>query len=414
MSDALDQQLSALRQGSRRLARLSAEARTQAIHAVADALEARQDDILAANRRDLEANPDLDAALRDRLVLNPERLNKLVAATRAIAQQPDPVGAVAQERRVDSGLLVRKVRAPLGVVMMIFESRPNVTIDAAALCLRSGNGALLRGGREAWHSNGALFAAIQAGLEKSDVPKEAVLWVEDQDRKVVSALLQRPDAIDLVIPRGGTGLIRAVTEQSQIPVIQHYQGICHVYVDGEAQLEMGSAIAYNAKVQRPGVCNAIETLLVHQDVAADLLADLGPKLVEAGVELFADEAAQKHLPSAQLATDEHFATEFLSLKLAIKTVANVDEAIAHIDRFGSFHTASIVTQNGQVAERFLREVDASCVLHNASTRFNDGGELGLGAEMGISTTKLHAYGPMGADELTTQKFVVLGEGQIRG
>jgi glutamate-5-semialdehyde dehydrogenase len=371
--------------------------------------------IAAANVRDLEAAraAGLPASKLDRLLLDAPRIEAVARGLDHIAMLPDPVGRVLDQRTGPSGISVSRVRVPLGVILMIFEARPNVTAEAAALCLRAGNAVLLRGGSEARHTNAAVGDALTTALERSALPAAAVQVITSPDHAVVGELLQRDGEIDLVIPRGGERLIRAVVEQSRIPVLKHYRGNCHVYVDAAADLDMAEEIAFNAKVQRPGVCNAMEHLLVHADVAGTLLPRLGARLAEAGVALRADGRARSLLPDAAHATDADWDEEYLDLILGVKVVDSADEAIRHINAHGSRHSDAIVTADEEVATRFLTEVDSASVLWNASTRLADGGEYGLGAEIGISTDKLHARGPMGAEELTCAKWVVVGTGQVR-
>lgn len=389
------------RGASRDLTRMSSADRAGLVTAAADRIAARSDEILAANQDDLRAAAELSAAMKDRLTLNPKRLDALVGALREVAALPDPVGEVVEDFVRPNGLRVQRVRAPLGVVLMIYESRPNVTAEAAALCLRSGNAALLRGGREALQTNSALLACFEEEFTQLVPPNRALLDV----------LLRAEGRIDLCIPRGGPGLVRAISEKARIPVIQHYQGVCHLYLAPDADLELAARLAANGKMSRPGVCNALECLLVDERIASRALPALAAALP--GVELRCDERALRYVPSAVPASAEDFGREFLDLVLAVKVVDGLDAALSHIARYGSRHTESICTGDASVAERFLREADASCVLWNASTRFNDGGELGLGAEIGISTSKLHAYGPMGVRELTCTRFVVRGDGQVR-
>jgi glutamate-5-semialdehyde dehydrogenase len=389
------------RVAARELARMGGAERSQLVLDAAAEIGRRSEEILAANAVDLAAAPELSPALRDRLTLTPKRLEALVVALREVAALPDPVGEVVEELTRPNGLWVQRVRAPLGVILMIYESRPNVTAEAAALCLRSGNAPLLRGGREALQTNSALLACF---------PEELALLVPP-DRALLDALLHAEGRIDLCIPRGGPGLIRAISEKARIPVIQHYQGVCHLYVAADADIALAARLAANGKTSRPGVCNALECLLVDERVAARALPELTAAL--AGVELRCDELALPHVPAGVPARPEDFGREFLDLVLAVKVVHGLEGALEHIARYGSRHTESICTRDASIAERFLREVDASCVLWNASTRFNDGGELGLGAEIGISTSKLHAYGPMGLRELTCTRFVVRGDGQVR-
>ena len=405
----------AARHASRPLARAPAVARSRAIAAMADHLREHQSEVLAANAKDVAAaqQSGMAAAMRDRLTLDRHRLEALAGALREIAAQTDPVGATTRTWTRPNGLQVRRVRLPLGVILMIYESRPNVTCDAAALCIRSGNAVILRGGSEAAHTNLALSVSVRAGLEAAGLPADAVVLVPTQDRDAIDALLTFDDCIDLVIPRGGEALIRRVASNSRIPVLQHYKGVCHVYVDAHADLIMAANIAQNAKIQRPGVCNAMETLLVDRLIAPQFLPGLVTSFVQKGVEIRGCATTVALAPEAVPAIDRDWDTEFLSLILAIRVVDGVNGAVEHIDRHGTQHTASIVSQDAAAVETFVTQVDASCVLVNASTRFNDGGELGLGAEMGISTTRLHAYGPMGAESLTSEKFVVVGQGQIR-
>jgi glutamate-5-semialdehyde dehydrogenase len=397
------------------LRRSAAADRTRAITAMAAAIREAAPAIAAANARDLEAArvAGLPASKLDRLLLDAPRIEAVARGLDHIAMLPDPVGRVLDQRTGPSGISVSRVRVPLGVILMIFEARPNVTAEAAALCLRAGNAVLLRGGSEARHTNAAVGDALTTALECSALPAAAVQVITSPDHAVVGELLQRDGEIDLVIPRGGERLIRAVVEQSRIPVLKHYRGNCHVYVDAAADLDMAEEIAFNAKVQRPGVCNAMEHLLVHADVAGTLLPRLGARLAEAGVALRADGRARSLLPDAAHATDADWDEEYLDLILGVKVVDSADEAIRHINAHGSRHSDAIVTADEEVATRFLTEVDSASVLWNASTRLADGGEYGLGAEIGISTDKLHARGPMGAEELTCAKWVVVGTGQVR-
>ena len=398
-------------------ARLDADARRDALERIADAIDARRSQILAANALDLSAADEngVTGPMRNRLELDEKAVTKLAAAVREVAAQEDPLGAVEEETVRPNGLRVGRMRIPLGVIAMIYESRPNVTSDAAALCLKAGNAVILRGGSEALHSNRAIADAIREGLEGSRVPVDAVQLVPTTDRKAIDALLQQEQWIDLVIPRGGEGLIRAVTEKSRIPVLQHYKGVCHVFLDASAPLERAAEITVNAKVQRPAVCNALETLLVHAEAAERLLPAVAKKLVEAGVELRGCPRTVELLEDLDVkpATEDDWHEEYLDLRLAVRIVDDLEAALEHIARYGSSHTEAIVTDDEASAAAFVDAVQSSTVLVNASTRFADGGELGLGAEIGISTSKLHAFGPMGARELTTRKFVVFGEGQIR-
>lgn len=409
----------AARQAARQLAKLDNAQRDRALRAVADHIRANADDVIAANARDLEAarKNGLPDAMIDRLRLDAERLAKVADAVVEVADLPDVLGAVTSETTRPNGLLVQRVRIPLGVVGIVYESRPNVTSDAAALCLKSGNAVILRGGSEAIHSNRALGRCISAGIESAGLPPACVQVVPSTDRQAVKVLLAQADDIDVIIPRGGEGLIRFVTETSRIPVIKHYKGVCHVFVDKAADRDMALSIAENSKAQRTGVCNAAETILVHADVADDLVPALCERLAAAGVEVRGDDKvvalAGGTSATVVAATEDDWYAEYLSLVVAMRVVDDFTTAVAHIETYGSDHTEAIVTADAETAERFLREVNSSTVVVNASTRFADGGELGLGAEIGISTTKLHAYGPMGAEGLTTTKFVVRGDGQIR-
>ncbi|HUP52324.1 MAG TPA: glutamate-5-semialdehyde dehydrogenase [Longimicrobiales bacterium] len=398
-------------------ARLDADARRDALEKIADAIDARRSQILAANVLDLSAAAEngVSGPMLDRLKLDDKAVVKLAEAVREVAAQDDPLGAVEEETTRPNGLRVGRMRIPLGVIAMIYESRPNVTSDAAALCLKAGNAVILRGGSEALRSNRAIADAIREGLAGSAVPPDAVQLVPTTDRKAIDVLLQQEQWIDLVIPRGGEGLIRAVTEKSRIPVLQHYKGVCHVFLDESAPLERAVAITVNAKVQRPGVCNALETLLVHAAAAERLLPTVARKLVEAGVEVRGCPRTVELLADLEVrpAAEDDWHEEYLDLRLAVRIVDDLEAALEHIARYGSSHTEAIVTEDEASARAFVSAVQSSTVLVNASTRFADGGELGLGAEIGISTSKLHAFGPMGARELTTRKFVVFGDGQIR-
>ncbi len=390
--------------------------RQAAVLAAADALGAQAELIHSANAKDVaQARAEgQSAALIDRLRLDGERLDHVIADLRSVATLADPVGHVLAEFTIAQGVVTQKVAVPIGVVACIFESRPNVTVDVAGLCLRSGNACILRGGKEAVHSNRALASAFRAGLAAAGVPIDAVQLVQNQDRELIPLLLAREDAIDIVIPRGGEGLIRAVVACSKVPVVKHDKGVCSVYVHAAADLAMAERIVLNAKVQRPGVCNSIENLLVDRAIAAVALPRLGAALHAAGVELRGDRDALIHLPvGSTTATDTDWDTEYLALILAVKVVDGLSEAIAFTQRHGSHHSDCIVTQDAASAERYLREVDSACVYHNASTRFTDGGQFGFGAEVGISTNRLHARGPMGIAELCTYKFICRGTGQVR-
>jgi glutamate-5-semialdehyde dehydrogenase len=404
------------RTASRVLAKASAAQRESALRAVARFVSSDAPRILEANRADMEAakSQGLPAPMQDRLRLDRPRLETIAKAITDVADLPDPIGAMEALTRRPNGLLVGKMRIPLGVILIVYEARPNVTTDAFALCLKAGNATILRGGKESIHSNQALAAAISAGLEESGLPSTAAQIAPTTDRALMDELLQCDDDIDLVIPRGGEGLIRYIAERSRIPVIKHYKGVCHVYVDAAADTEMALAICENAKVQRPGVCNSCETILVHQDIAATMVPALVAHLGQKGVEIRGD-AKVRELggPAVVDATEEDWGTEYLALIVAMRVVPSLDAAVEHIERYGSSHTEAIVTRDYAASRRFLDTVSSSTVVVNASTRFADGGELGLGAEIGISTTKLHAYGPMGVRELTATKFVVFGDGQVR-
>lgn len=405
------------RDAAGRVARLPADVRIGAVAAMADAVEEHREPIVAANRRDLDAaeRAGLTAAMVDRLRMDDAGVRKLAGAIREVAGQSDPVGEVTESWERPNGLRVARMRIPLGVLLMIYESRPNVTADAAALCLMAGNAVILRGGSEAFHTNRALATALRSALERSGVPADAVQLVGTTDRGAVDVLLRQEAFIDLVIPRGGEGLIRAVVEKSRIPVLKHYKGVCHVYVDEGADVDEAAAIVLNAKAQRPGVCNAAETLLVHSDAAPEALPRIAARLWDAGVELRGCERTREILGDSVVpATEDDWYAEYLDLILAVRVVDGMDQAVEHIARYGSDHTEAILTRDQERARRFVAAVQSSTVVVNASTRFADGGELGLGAEIGISTSRLHAFGPMGARELTTTKFVVFGDGQVRG
>jgi glutamate-5-semialdehyde dehydrogenase len=402
------------RQAAVGLRTATADQKTRAIQAMAAGLSAQADRILAANERDVAAASaaGLGAARVDRLRLNQARLTEMARGLEEVAQIPDPVGQVFDRRVVASGMQVQRQRVPLGVVLFIYESRPNVTSDAAAICLKASNAVILRGGSEARESNAAIVAVLSEALASQGLPADAIQTVPRYDHESVNELLGLEGLIDLVIPRGGEALIRAVAQHSKIPVLKHYLGNCHVYVDAAADLAMAEAIVENAKVQRPAVCNAAEKLLVHQAVAAAFLPRIARRLSQ--VELRGDEAARRLLPGLRPATEQDWYEEYLDLVLAVKVVASLDEAIAHVNTYSSAHTDTIVTADRAAAERFLQEVDSASVLWNASTRMADGGCYGLGAEIGISTDKLHARGPMGVAELTSYKWVVIGNGQLRG
>jgi glutamate-5-semialdehyde dehydrogenase len=404
------------RKAARVVAGLATERKNRVLNRMADALREEQGFIRQENEKDLAAGraKGLSAAMLDRLALSDKVMDSMISGLREVTALPDPVGEIAEMAKRPSGIVVGRMRIPLGVIGMIYESRPNVTVDAAALCLKSGNAVILRGGSEAIHSNLALARVLQECLGAEGIDPAAVQVVPTTEREAINELLRLEEYIDLVIPRGGEGLIRFVAENSRIPVLKHYKGVCHIFVDADADLGMANRIIMNAKVQRPGVCNALEALLVHRDVAAGFLPGMGAALTGAGVEIRGCRRTRELLPTAKEAVESDWGTEFLDLILAVRVVDDLDAAMDHIVRYGSQHTESIITSNYAHAQRFLREVDASAVMVNASTRFSDGGQFGLGAEIGISTTKLHAYGPMGLKELTTRKFIVYGEGQVRG
>jgi len=403
------------RAASRQVSRAETALKNAALHAIAAATESQQAGLLAANGKDMQAgrNSGLDAALLDRLELTPSVIAGMADGLRQIAALPDPVGEISGMSYRPSGIQVGKMRVPLGVVGIIYESRPNVTADAAGLALKSGNAAILRGGKEAIHSNQAIAQCIHAGLEKAGLPAAAVQVVETTDRAAVGQLITMPEYVDVIIPRGGRGLIERISQGARVPVIKHLDGICHVYIDDEADLEKATQIAFNAKTHRYGVCNAMETLLVAEGIAGQVLPELTGMYKEKGVELRGCLTTCKVVDGVVPATEEDWATEYLAPVLSIRVVKDLDEAMDHIRLYSSGHTESIVTENYTKARRFLREVDSSSVIVNASTRFADGFEYGLGAEIGISTDKFHARGPVGLEGLTSQKYVVLGDGQIR-
>jgi glutamate-5-semialdehyde dehydrogenase len=401
-------------QASRELARLSTRKKNIILEAMAEELNVQRRVIQEANAKDLQAGREagLSAAMLDRLELTDARLDAMITGLQNVAALKDPVGSRISKWMRPNGIEIKKVRVPIGVIGIIFESRPNVTADAAALCFKTANATILRGGKEAVHSNLAIARALQAGGMKKGMPEHAVQLIETTDREAVKELCRLTGLVDLIIPRGGEGLIRAVTELAHVPVIKHYKGICHTYVDAEADPDMALAICENAKCQRPGVCNAMETLLVHQAAAAQFLPAVTERLKARGVELRGDPAACA-LAEMKPATEEDWHAEYLDMILAVRVVESLDEAVAHINHYGSHHSDAIITASESAAKAFLKAVDSSTVYHNASTRFTDGAEFGLGAEIGISTDKLHARGPMGLEELTTYKYLVAGTGQIR-
>jgi glutamate-5-semialdehyde dehydrogenase len=387
----------------------------EALFLMAARLIEQGDSIKAENTKDLTLAREkgLSSAMIDRLTLDDKTIHAMADGLKEVAALPDPVGEVTGMWKRPNGLSVGRVRIPLGVIGFIYESRPNVTVDAASLCLKSGNSVVLKGGSEAIHSNLILSDILRGALREVGLPQEAIQVIPTTDREAVGILLTQEDHVDIIIPRGGEGLIRFVTKNSRIPVLKHYKGVCHVYVDEFADLEMASDVSFNAKVQRPGVCNAMETMLVHQAVANDFLPPMVTRLQEGGVEIRGCEKTVGLIPGLKKAEPEDWPAEFLDLILAVRIVSNMDEALDHIGQYGSNHTEAIITKDYNRSQRFLAEVDASVVLVNASTRFSDGNQLGLGAEIGINTSKLHAFGPMGLEELTTTKFIVYGDGQIR-
>ena len=391
------------------------ETKNRALLAIADALVGAREEILAANREDVTAgeNSGMTRAFLDRLSLSPERIDGMAEGMRQVAALPDPVGRVLSDTVRPNGLHLTKVAVPIGVIAVIYEARPNVTADSAALCLKSGNAVILRGGREAIHSNTAIVRAMREALCKAGLPEDTVTLIEDTDRAVTQALMRLNGYVDLLIPRGGAGLIRAVVENATVPVIETGAGTCHIYVDRDADVPMAAEIVFNAKTSRPSVCNAAECLLVDRAIAAEALPVIAARLAEKQVELRADAEACAFLPNALPATDSDWGREYNDYIMAEHIVSGVDEAIDFIARYGTGHSECIVTDNPDTAERFLTRVDAAAVYHNASTRFTDGGEFGLGAEIGISTQKLHARGPLGLEELTSMKYIVHGTGQVR-
>ena len=400
---------------ARRLVALDRASKDRALAAIAAGLRSRSAEIFRANELDLAAarSSGMAEAMVDRLRFDQKALESTAKGVEYVMTLPDPVGSQSSLERLPSGILAGRQRVPLGVIAIIYESRPNVTIDAASLTLKSGNAALLRGGKEAAHTNRALGEVIGSALEASGLPRDAVVIVPAGDRDGVRELVSLNGLVDLAIPRGGEGLIRFVVEHARVPVVQHYKGVCHLFLDAGADVAMAQRLALNGKVQRPGVCNALECLLVDASDAERLLPPVAKALLAEGVELRGDPRAQKLVPEAKAATDDDWGAEYLAKILAVRVVDGLEGALDHVARYGSNHTDVICTENYSHAQRWLREVDASCVMVNASTRFNDGGQLGLGAEIGISTTKMHAYGPMGLESLTAEKWVVVGDGQVR-
>jgi glutamate-5-semialdehyde dehydrogenase len=406
----------AARAAARVLARAGTDAKNSALAAIAAEIRARAAELIEANRADVEqaAKDGLDAAFIDRLTLTPSTIEQMAAGLEQVAALPDPVGTISELRKRPTGIEVGRMRVPLGVVGIIYESRPNVTADAAGLCLKAGNACILRGGSEALHSNQAIAACVRAGLKAAGLPEAAVQVVATADRAAVGELITMREFVDIIVPRGGKELIERLARESRIPMIKHLDGVCHVYIDDRADPDMAVRIADNAKTQRYATCNTMETLLVAEAIAPAVLPRIAAIYRAKGVEMRADAAARALVADAKAATEEDYRTEWLAPVVSIRVVKGLDEAIEHIARYGSQHTDAIVTEDRARAERFLREVDSSSVMVNASTRFADGFEYGLGAEIGISTDKLHARGPVGLEGLTTQKFVVLGHGEVRG
>ena len=405
----------AARKASQALSFLPTSIKNQVLNQIADELSNNTDYLKRENEKDIDDahKKGLSAALIDRLTLNDKVIKGMIEGIREVVQLTDPVGETVRMWRRPNNLLVGKVRIPLGVIGIIYESRPNVTVDAASLCLKSGNAVILRGGKEAIHSNRALAGIMQEALKRNDVPEAAIQLIPIVEREAVYEMLKLEDFIDLIIPRGGEELIRAVVERSRIPVIKHYKGVCHIYVDALADEEMAESVVINSKVQRPGVCNALETLLIHEEIAPSFFPKIVARLETEGVEVRVCEKGRKTVPDLKEASEEDWHQEYLDLILSIKVISGIDEAINHIAEYGSMHTEAIITSDYSNAQMFLQKVNSSVVLVNASTRFNDGNQLGLGSEIGISTTKLHAFGPMGLNELTTLKYVVYGNGEIR-
>jgi glutamate-5-semialdehyde dehydrogenase len=403
------------REASRLMARADTGTKNRALHYMAEALEAGREALADANRQDLENGKagGLDAAMLDRLELTPARIDTMIEGLRQVATLADPIGGITDMNYRPSGIQIGKMRVPLGVIGIIYESRPNVTVEAASLCLKSGNATILRGGSESIHSNQAIARCIAAGLKRAGLPQTAVQVVETTDRAAVGQLISMPEYVDVIVPRGGKGLIERVSRDARVPVIKHLDGICHVFIDSEADKSKAINIALNAKTHRYGTCNTMETLLVDSRIAAEVLPELAGAYEQAGVELRGCERTRALLPQVLAATEADWSTEYLAPILSIRILDGMDEAISHINRYGSHHTDAIVTENYSKARRFLREVDSSSVMVNASTRFADGFEYGLGAEIGISTDKIHARGPVGLEGLTSQKYVVLGDGHIR-
>ncbi len=410
----MEEILKSVKEASRVIANLKGEVKRKVLNEMADRIEKYQDNIIEANKKDLEyaKSENLSSALIDRLLLNEKRIKDMANSLRDIAKLKDPVGRIVDGWKIDNGLEIQKVKIPIGVIGIIYESRPNVTSDAAGLCFMSGNACILKGGKEAFNSNAVIVEILRYVLEKNKLPVDAISLLPDYSRKGVEWLIKQDKYVDLIIPRGGENLIKFVSENSKVPVVKHDKGLCHVYIHKDADLEKGAKIALNAKVQRPGVCNAMETLLVDRAVAGKFLPKIKEMMEKEGVELRGCDITLEYI-DIKPATEEDWHTEYLDKILSIKVVDNLDDAISHIETYGSGHSDSIVTENLKAAEEFLNRVDSACVYLNASTRFTDGGVFGFGAEVGISTNKLHARGPMGIDDLTTYKYKIIGDGQIR-
>lgn len=415
MKDQIVKMAQSARQASWDLAVLTTDRKNKALIAVAESIDSHRDFIKSENKKDIESAKanGLDSAMIDRLSLTDNVIDGMISGVQQIVNLPDPIGEITESSVRPNGLSVSRMRIPLGVVAMIYESRPNVTIDAAALCLKSGNATILRGGSEAIHSNIALASLFRNALAENDIDQDCMQVIDNTDRDAVTHLIKQDEFLDIVIPRGGEGLIRFVNDNATVPVLKHYKGVCHIFIDKDADLTKINSIILNAKTQRPGVCNALEGVLVHKDIAGLCVSSLVAALQEKEVEIKACSRIKDIAKSVSLAVDEDWGREFLALSLCMKIVDSFDDARSYIQKYGSHHTECILTESYSRARRFISSIDASAVVVNASTRFNDGGELGLGAEIGISTSKLHAYGPMGLKELTAQKFVIQGEGQIR-
>ena len=415
MPSSLRERAIACRDAAAVVAGLDTVAKRRLLHRMADALAADAAVVIAANRCDMDAAlaNATSGAMLDRLRLDEDRVDAIVGAIREVATLPDPVGVITRRETRPNGIVVERERIPLGVIAMIYEARPNVTADAAALCLMAGNAVILRGGSDAMHSNVAIANALCRALREEGIPESALTLLDDPRRETMVELLQLTDIVDLAIPRGGEGLIRFVAEHARVPVIKHYKGVCHLYVDVDADQELALRLLLDGKTTRPGVCNALETMLVHRDVAATFLPRAIARLRERGVDVRGDDGVRAVVADVATASEDDYAAEFLDLIIAVRVVDDIEQAIAHIRRYGSDHTEVIATRDQATAERFVHSLRSAVVMVNASSRFSDGGELGLGTEIGISTTRLHAYGPMGAESLTVERFVVRGEGQVR-